>query len=211
MNTEKIIAIGDIHGCLDALTEILEKVKSFPEHRLVFLGDYIDRGPFSDEVLSRLRKLEDSIFLCGNHVLWLIQAVDGIKNKKEKIKYLKEKKISESNFQWLKDNLQFIYQTENYIFTHSGLNKQKSLEEQNDNDYTFSKYESDYLNLTSKVVVYGHSSLPEVLIEKNKIQVDTGCAVGGYLSAILTQKTLLIFEHLKNKYFGGGISVYGVY
>ena len=59
MNTEKIIAIGDIHGCLDALTEILEKVKSFPEHRLVFLGDYIDRGPFSDEVLSRLRKLED--------------------------------------------------------------------------------------------------------------------------------------------------------
>ena len=205
MNTEKIIAIGDIHGCLDALNEILEMVKSYPEHRLVFLGDYIDRGPFSDEVLSRLRKLEDSIFLCGNHELWLIQAVDGIKNKKEKIKYLKEKKISESNFQWLKDNLQFIYQTENYIFTHSGLNKQKSLEEQNDNDYTFSKFESDYLNLTSKVVVYGHSSLPEVLIEKNKIQVDTGCAVGGYLSAILLPEKIVIRSQQTENYLKASV------
>ena len=40
---DRIIAIGDIHGCLQQLDEVLEQALLYPDHRLVFLGDYISR------------------------------------------------------------------------------------------------------------------------------------------------------------------------
>ena len=68
-------AIGDIHGCLDALSELLariEKHRAGGEHRLVFLGDYIDRGPNSAGVIKNLQELQSRepanvICLMGNH------------------------------------------------------------------------------------------------------------------------------------------------
>lgn len=58
--------IGDIHGCLRELELLLAKLPK--EEKLLFLGDYIDRGPDSSGVVSRLlREKERSIFLVGNH------------------------------------------------------------------------------------------------------------------------------------------------
>ena len=42
-----MIAIGDIHGCLDALNALIDVVEPGPEDTVVALGDYIDRGPDS--------------------------------------------------------------------------------------------------------------------------------------------------------------------
>ncbi len=64
--TEQFIAVGDIHGCPEQLEEILEKASVYPDHKLVFLGDYIDRGPDSEAVIDRIRHL-DAIFIFGNH------------------------------------------------------------------------------------------------------------------------------------------------
>ena len=66
------IAVGDIHGRADALEAILDKLAPGPEDTLVFLGDYIDRGPDSAEVFERLMALdreraERDVFLMGNH------------------------------------------------------------------------------------------------------------------------------------------------
>ena len=54
----RTLAIGDIHGCHVALTTLLEQVAPMPEDRLVFLGDYIDRGPASREVVETLLNLK---------------------------------------------------------------------------------------------------------------------------------------------------------
>jgi len=74
----RIYAVGDIHGRLDLLDELLSRIKadiaspptSKPVH--VFLGDYIDRGPSSRETIDRLielREAQECVFLKGNHEL----------------------------------------------------------------------------------------------------------------------------------------------
>jgi serine/threonine protein phosphatase 1 len=62
------IAIGDIHGCLAPLRLLVERLP--PHETLVFLGDYIDRGPYSSGVIRYLRKVAKDRpcrFLKGNH------------------------------------------------------------------------------------------------------------------------------------------------
>lgn len=64
------IAIGDIHGGLKALIELLEKIKVRPEDELIFLGDYVDGWSDSANVVSYLIELAQQntcIFLRGNH------------------------------------------------------------------------------------------------------------------------------------------------
>jgi len=68
----KYIAIGDIHGRMDLLKNLLGQIKAdkrLKDHRLVFLGDMIDRGPQSFEVVDAVKKLveEGAIALVGNH------------------------------------------------------------------------------------------------------------------------------------------------
>lgn len=65
-------AIGDVHGCLDKLQRLLHLLRYDPvADRLIFLGDYIDRGPASKGVLDLLLQLREenpaNIFLMGNH------------------------------------------------------------------------------------------------------------------------------------------------
>ncbi|MDZ4165043.1 MAG: metallophosphoesterase family protein [Smithellaceae bacterium] len=68
----KIFAIGDIHGCRDLLEKLLKQPKIDPlDDTLVFVGDYIDRGPDSKGVVDRLIRLQEEyrqvVFLQGNH------------------------------------------------------------------------------------------------------------------------------------------------
>ena len=72
----RIYAVGDIHGRADLLDRMLKQIdadlaKNTPHHAIqVFLGDYIDRGPASREVLDRLIERESTheiVFLKGNH------------------------------------------------------------------------------------------------------------------------------------------------
>jgi serine/threonine protein phosphatase 1 len=50
--TDRIIAIGDVHGCAKALATLLKAVQPTQQDTLVFLGDYIDRGPDSRSILE---------------------------------------------------------------------------------------------------------------------------------------------------------------
>lgn len=66
---DKVFSIGDIHGCFDLLEKILQKWNP-KEEQLVFLGDYIDRGPDSLKVLEKVMQLTeeyDAVTLSGNH------------------------------------------------------------------------------------------------------------------------------------------------
>lgn len=76
-------AVGDIHGCADQLDGLLERIEAHAAgrpRRLVFLGDYIDRGPDSARVIETLRKLQwrepDSVVcLMGNHEAMLLESL----------------------------------------------------------------------------------------------------------------------------------------
>lgn len=80
-------AIGDIHGCLEETRTIVETLRSEenlrPDDTLVFLGDYVDRGPDSKGVIDYLIELNQGqhcVFLMGNHedmMLWWLQISHG--------------------------------------------------------------------------------------------------------------------------------------
>ena len=82
MPTNPFVAIGDIHGRDDLLEQLLELIKTeSPGIPLVFVGDYIDRGPDSRNVLKRLKKMDDAnpsevICLKGNHEAMCLEFMD---------------------------------------------------------------------------------------------------------------------------------------
>lgn len=76
-------AIGDIHGNLAALDQLLAKVmpELTPQDTLVFLGDYIDRGPDSRGCVERIVRLKQNaafpvVTLLGNHEQWMLRTMD---------------------------------------------------------------------------------------------------------------------------------------
>ena len=78
------IAIGDVHGNLEALDDLLRQLKSEirPGDVVVFLGDYIDRGSNSKECVDRILELQHEMpgaleCLCGNHDDWFLRTLHG--------------------------------------------------------------------------------------------------------------------------------------
>ena len=76
------IAVGDIHGNLRALTDILDQIRpaTGPGDTVVFLGDYIDRGPDSKACIDAMLRLQlelegEVVFLMGNHEDWLLKTM----------------------------------------------------------------------------------------------------------------------------------------
>ena len=81
----RTLVIGDIHGCHTALITLLNAVKPAPEDTLVFLGDYIDRGPASRQVIETLLELRRScspVFLRGNHEIMILEAREDFEKNK---------------------------------------------------------------------------------------------------------------------------------
>ncbi len=78
-------AIGDVQGCFDELQALLRRIGFNPPHdRLWFVGDLVNRGPKSLEVLRFVRALEDSaVVVLGNHDLHLITQHEGFERKRK--------------------------------------------------------------------------------------------------------------------------------
>ena len=83
----RTIVIGDVHGCYNELKELVLTLETEGEYRkgidkLVFLGDYIDRGSDSRLVIEFIRNLQKEndnvIALMGNHEDMLLDYLDGI-------------------------------------------------------------------------------------------------------------------------------------
>ncbi len=73
---EYIWAIGDIHGYVDPLKHVLNSIKEFNTTRIIYLGDYIDRGPEPKEVLDLvIEHKEEKVALMGNHELMLLNSI----------------------------------------------------------------------------------------------------------------------------------------
>lgn len=193
---EKYIAVGDIHGCVEQLEELFSQIKKYPDHKIVFLGDYIDRGPESNEVINFIKNIP-AIFLMGNHEAMYFDIV-GLLAERDKIKdFFKKRKISYENYLWLISNARLFYETKDYIFSHAGLNTGKQLYEQHKDDFIWSRNQVDYSIVTNKIVIHGHSSVDKVEINENNINVDTGCGKNGYLSAIVLPEMKILQSNSK--------------
>lgn len=192
------IAIGDIHGEIDKLNNLLGKIKPTFSQTLVFLGDYIDRGKDSAAVVERLLTLKDEtnrIFLKGNHEQLFLKALStlseedvancivngGAKTLKD---YLLMKK---ENFEKFKTHMKFfrslemIYINDFFVFVHAGINPFKTLTQQKYDDLIWIR--DDFINNKLKIakwgykVIFGHTIFESPYIEDNKIGINTGCGI----------------------------------
>jgi 3',5'-cyclic AMP phosphodiesterase CpdA len=81
--TDRIIAIGDIHGCSKALATLLEAIQPTPQDMLVFLGDFIDRGPDSRGVLEQG---DSSRWPAGHHFAEYLDFIKGCRDYFETVR-----------------------------------------------------------------------------------------------------------------------------
>ena len=199
----KIFAIGDIHGCYDQLVALLKKIPiNFKQDTLVFMGDYIDRGPQSVEVVDYLIELKKRvpgiIFLKGNHEDMLEKYLDGTDRftyllnggQQTLDSYLSRSTntgahpIPPDHMEFFK-SLQLVYETENYIFVHAGLRPKVALDSQETEDMLWIR--DKFLNSRfdfGKPVIFGHTPLGKPLVTSNKIGIDTGAVYGNELTCI---------------------------
>jgi len=85
MGGRRVWVIGDIHGMFDPLSALLQRIRYLDETldepaKIVFLGDYIDYGPSTRQVIDLLLQLRDErqvVYLCGNHEDLLLQFLEG--------------------------------------------------------------------------------------------------------------------------------------
>ncbi len=201
-----LYVIGDIHGCLAPLKNLLEHLQpDLHQDRLLFVGDYIDRGPDSRGVVDYILGLkarypaENIICLKGNHEVMFLDFLAG----KDRQLFLFNGGMNTLEDYWGEDwgklqelvlpldharfyqELRPFYTTEDYILVHGGLKPGVPLEEQVDEDLYWIRGEfiaspEDF----GRRVIFGHTPFKQPLVLPNKIGIDTGLVYGNYLSCL---------------------------
>lgn len=200
--------IGDIHGCSKALRSLIEAIKPEAVDEIVFLGDYIDRGPDSRDVVQQILELRERcqvITLRGNHEIMLLGvALGGL----DDTVWLENGGVATVTSYGGKvgripaDHLEFFqglepyYETSDFIFVHAGYHHLREMHEQ-DSATTYWNHLPSPLpapHKSGKRVIVGHTPQPggQVLDGGHVICVDTYCFGGGYLTAFETSTSDVI-------------------
>lgn len=207
----KIFAVGDVHGCVDKLKTLLGMIKlDWDRDMMVFLGDYVDRGPDSRGVIELLLDLKKRhgdrlIFLKGNHEWMFMQFLKGEEQDfflqnggiETLESYLLEKgktDIPQSHLDFL-DNLDLYFETQDYIFVHAGLRSNIPISEQSPEDLLWIR--SPFLKSSydwGKRIIFGHTPFSVPFIEANKVGIDTGAVYGGRLTCLMLPDFEFIFS-----------------
>lgn len=193
---DRLLAVGDIHGCLQQLEALMAAVVPTAADQVVFLGDYVDRGPDSAGVIDYLLKfaqaLPATVFLRGNHEQMFAEYLEG----HDPTAFLinggtKTLDSYDRGGQWplpaghqnFLQGLVNSYETQDVIFVHAGLRPGVPLAEQCKSDMLWIR--RDFIGTDydwGKTVVYGHTPHTEPLITETRLGLDTGCVYGGRLT-----------------------------
>lgn len=192
----RLIGISDIHGEYEKLVSVLDKVCPNKNDTIVFMGDYIDRGSKSREVVDKIIDMQNycnCVYLIGSHEYAMLHAkIDDYYNylfwnyggdatAKSYGNFDNIMNIHGEFFQSLKP----YYLTDKYLFIHAGLRTGVSLEDQDLTDmvYIRSEFYNRKHSLPQKII-FGHTEFESPRIWDDKICIDTGC--GKYKNAPLT-------------------------
>jgi serine/threonine protein phosphatase 1 len=220
-NPEVVYAIGDVHGCLRQLRIVEDAIfrdgSRFPGLKLiVMMGDYVDRGPQSAEVVEHLLQPPPEGFrricLCGNHDETFLRFLDGqiplegwmgFGGLPTLLSYgvdlpafaARGGALSDGLLDEIVEAIPMAHRvflrglpvsltTADYFFAHAGARPGIALRDQSERDLLWIR--DDFLRgkpVTERIVVYGHSPLPEPTYDERGVGVDTGAYLSGRLSA----------------------------
>lgn len=217
---ERVYAIGDVHGCLDELDRLLAAIEADEAAReaarttLVFVGDLVDRGPASAQVVERVRQLaamRTVRCLLGNHEEILLGSLDGdqsalklfcrVGGRETALSYgIDEEEFERADYAELATalrrtvptaHLRFLTAMEDmiemgdYLFVHAGVHPDVALSDQRPADLRWIRTRFlDHDRALGKMVVHGHTIADEVEFRPHRIGIDTGAFHSGVLTAL---------------------------
>jgi len=199
----RTLAIGDIHGCNVALTCLLEQVKPRADDQIIFLGDYIDRGPESRAVINAMIGMTaicTPVFLRGNHEVMLLNArTDELKASvwqscgglETLFSYdaaydpAWPAKIPETHWKFFEDTVRY-FETNDHIFVHASLDAEVDMADQPHWLLHWEFVERMKPHKSGKRVICGHSHQysGQILDLGFGVCIDTGAAYGGWLTCL---------------------------
>jgi len=202
VNAGRLIAIGDVHGCVHALDAILAAISPVSTDEFVFLGDLIDQGRDSRDVIERLIELRGRcrvIVIQGNHEEMMLAARHNI----EALRYWeicggfatvnsyryggKIDEVPEAHWAFLAECLPY-YETDDFIFTHANYLSEEPMQSQPEHQLRWALFEPAEMqpHISGKKVFVGHTEQTnsEVLDLGFVACIDTACWRHGWLTAI---------------------------
>ncbi|SLN62373.1 Serine/threonine-protein phosphatase 1 [Falsiruegeria litorea R37] len=220
--TTPVYAIGDIHGQLGLLEAALDRIETDggKDARIVFLGDYTDRGPDSRKVLDLLVQgraqgrnwitlkgnhdrmfamfmqdypMNDNQLLVGYH--WLHERLGGIETlasygvdvperaRIHQVHASARQAIPSQHVAFLND-LPAAHLQDGLLFVHAGVRPEVAFENQTEDDLIWIRQTFlDYRKPHPWLVVHGHTPAKQAEHKGNRVNLDSGAAFGGPLSA----------------------------
>jgi serine/threonine protein phosphatase 1 len=220
----RVYAIGDIHGCMDRLVAlhemIAEDIATHPvgHATLVHLGDYVDRGADSAQVIDWLINkppvpAEETINLMGNHEHMMLSAVAGVDREAPGLWLTNggadsllswgisrtlppaewAGRIPRPHLIFMRD-LAVCHRIGPYLFVHAGIRPGVPLDQQSRQDMLWIRepFLSSRLD-HGAVIVHGHTPKREPVVQPNRIAIDTGAVLGGALTCVVLEADKLGF------------------
>jgi serine/threonine protein phosphatase 1 len=221
---QRVYAIGDVHGCLDRLIAVHEQIaedlatRPVDESVLVHLGDYVDRGLDSAQVVDWLSggapvPAERIVNLMGNHEDMMLQALPGT-DKDATGTWLSNGgadsllswdisrkvpvsewagRIPAGHMTFLRE-LAISFRLGGYLFVHAGIRPGVPLDKQEKQDMLWIREPFlSWKHSHDTVVVHGHTPRHEPVVRNNRIGIDTGAVMGGALTCVVLEEDKLGF------------------
>lgn len=208
---QRLMAVGDIHGRIEALKEVLEMGKfDYEKDKLIILGDVVDGGEDTYEVVEELLKIKHKVFVRGNHDQWFMDWYNIGKElpiwwhqgglytaKSYKFNY---KNVPESHKELFESSV-FYHIEDEMLFVHGGFNPERPIEIQHPEtlmwDRTLIEFARKNVIPNFKRVFIGHTTTQfygsMVPLEFNNLTLlDTGAGWNG---------TLCLFDITYNIYW----------
>lgn len=171
----RTLVIGDIHGCLAALSALLRLVAPDRDDRFITLGDYVDRGPDSRGVLQWLVHLHDEgrlVALQGNHDEMMLEARGDLSVRRCWLRYggvqtlesyghrpgdERFDHIPDRHWRFLELDCRAWHETESHLFVHASLDPEVPMAEQDREVLLWHKVRGPLAHRSGKVIVCGHT------------------------------------------------------
>lgn len=219
----RTFVIGDVHGAYRALRQCLQKAEfDYTNDHLICLGDVCDGWPETRESIAELLRIKNVTYILGNHDYWALQWMTTGKAETawllqggESTKTSYSDGVPDNHIKFLTDALPYLL-TENKLFVHAGIDRQRKLEQQGLDvflwDRTLTRTAIDFYNknidvkLTEYDEVYvGHTpiSSPVPLFSCGVWLMDTGAGWDGVLSMMdINSKSVFVSDEVPGLYPG---------
>lgn len=199
------IFIGDIHGCIDEVTELLERLDVMPEDVVVATGDLTRKGPAPDRCVALWRD-RSYLTVLGNNDVKMIQRARGIRacfaRRADRVVLRRPDLIAEIA-RW---PLLLEFSDAGVIVVHGGVMPDGSAPREAALELRYVRRDLNGWRMVPKgdekrgdpfwsevwdgdrIVVYGHTPRREAKVDRRAIGIDTGCVYGGSLTAAIFEK-----------------------